>query len=235
MGGTGFEADRLADVASSGVHASAPAPDGRPLLAGRARGVVAGTLLACGSVLAVAVHAADNSSAPPDSIHPGFVTVSPDAVPGGNVVTSLAVADRVTDAPAVTRTQAFTGTAIPSQPVHRNAPLAVDVPATRSATVDHQAPAAPAGADRGHTPQSGPLQRALDGPAPPPVSHVVDQVSAPADQVLNPVAPLAEHVVPPVQRVTAPVGKVLAELVALPQGEATQPAMTMLSPGRSSR
>jgi hypothetical protein len=218
----GNEADRVGDPLSSGSHPTSAisAADGRPLT-DRVRGLAAGTLLACGSVLAVAVQAADSTSGHPESDHPGAVNVGPGGGSGGEPAPSLALARETAVAPVTTTAQAFTGTAIPAQPVRRNAPLAVHMPSVAPVESGGHASLAPAGTEHDQAPQTGgPLGRALTAPAPGPVATTVDQVIAPVDQVLTPadlvvapVASLVEHVAAPVNQVTAPVGKVLAPAI----------------------
>lgn len=242
----GNETDRIGGPLPAGGHpaSTVPAADGRPL-ADRARGLAAGTLLACGSVLAVAVQAADSTSGHPESGHPGVVNVGPGGGSGGEVAPSLAVAEETATPPVPTTAQAFTGTAIPAQPVRRNAPLALQVPSATSVDSGRHAGVTPAGTGHDQAPQSGPLERALTPPTPGPVATMADQVIAPVDQVLapvsqvvTPVASLVGHVAAPVQQVTAPVGKVLAPVGALtapPLQAVTRPALTILSPaGRHS-
>jgi hypothetical protein len=217
---------------------TAVADEGHSFVATRARGLAAGTLLACGSVLAITVHATD-SSAPRDSATSGLVTIGPGATSGGDGATSLA-SRRTTAAPAATSAQAFTGTPLRSQPVHRNVPLAVPVPGAAQPEAELPAPLALPVPDRGQLEQNGPLERAVLSQAPVPdaagaAAGQADKLVAPADQALTPATPVAAPATAPVHEVVAPVGEVLESVgeVVAPLEAAVQPvahpAATMLS------
>lgn len=183
--------DRLASNVWSGVpHLAAQSADSRTLLVGRARGFAAATLLACGSVLAVAGHAADSSSRPLQSLHPGLVTTGPGEVSGGYAARRLAVAvlstpvfstaGLATAGPAATSAQVFAAT-VP-RPVHRNPPLAVG--------------------EAGEPPSKAylPVPLALPDAAGPGQSSPIEDEAAPAEEVLA----RLEHLVTPVAEGTQP-------------------------------
>lgn len=230
VGGTGIGADRVASDAWSGVPASAaPSSYGRAPLFGRARGFAAGTLLACGSVLAVTVHAADSSSQLPESAHPGLVTASPDAGPGGYGAKPLTVAALSAAVPAATSAQAFAGTGTGA--VHRNRPIAFGVAGESSSEGAETVPLARPDSGDGQGTKSGPVKDAVEAPARSAVAGAVGRLAAPADKVVSPVPSFGGQAVSTASDVVALTEEVLVPLghLVAPVGEGTQPAMTMLS------
>jgi hypothetical protein len=119
----------------SGVHAwsSSRNPAGRAILMGRACGLAAGTMLACGSVLVGAVNVGEGSLTGESAPLPSYAPVGPDAgsSPGG--YGEQAPADHTVAAPDTVSTQALapTGLALRQQsgPVHRNKPVSFAMPA----------------------------------------------------------------------------------------------------------
>lgn len=247
VGGTGFEADHDSGAAGS-AHAPSSHTDGRPVLVGRARGLAAGTLLACGSVLAIAVHAAD-SSGPQQDGSPGLVTVGPGAASGGYA--AAPVASSSTSPPAVTKAQALGGPDVRSGAVPRNVPQSVGVSSGPSAQPLRQGPVTMPGADQGQgAPQRDPVERALEPvtQAPKTVVGAIGEMFVPNGRGLAQTGSLTARVIPAAQAsaevlrtapvgdvLTAaqqPVGEVLAPLdeVVAPVQEGAHPAMAMLSP-----
>lgn len=207
--------------AGTAVHAwsSSRMPGGRAIFVGRAFGLAAGTVLACGSVLASAVHVGDGPLAGEGAFLPSLTPAAPgvgSGTPDGYGKT--ASTERVSAAPDPVSAQAFaqTGPALRPQParVHRNNPVSLDVPAE-----DGAAP---------HTAQSpwrSPAPPANDAPTGPmaPVNPVLDPAAsgvgrvAPVGGVLEPAAPRDEQPASSSSRAVVPLIK-----------ETTQPAMTML-------
>ncbi|MGH3904417.1 MAG: hypothetical protein ACRDTE_09540 [Pseudonocardiaceae bacterium] len=237
VGGAGVGTDHQDNAAYPGIPApsAAAAIDGCPPLVGRARGLAVGTLLACGSVLAVAVHAAD-SSGPQEPSSSGLFTAGPGAVSGGYSATPRPVSSAA--APAVTSAQSVARTDVRPGVVHRNAPQSVDVP--RAAPIEPQRPAplAMPGADRGPSPERDPVRRAV-APVADPVTQApktvvaaAEEMITPRDRTSTPTSPLVQQVVPAAQDVVSPVGDVLTSVgdVVAPLQEGAQPAMAMLSP-----
>lgn len=209
VGGTADGSERLAGNHWPGVPPVAPSSSGsRAFFAGRARGIAAGTLLACGSVLAVTGHAADISSQPPESLHPGLVTAGPNAGSGGYAVTSLAVnvvptaaipADVISAAaPEVASAQVFAGSG--TQSVHRNSPVAFGVVDEPASAADLPVPITLPGTGRGQPAGSGLIEDATGG-----IEDAQGGLVSAGD-----VLERLDHLVAPVE-------------------EGTQPAMTMLS------
>lgn len=191
VGGTGISADPVAGSAwLGGPPGVASSSHGRVPLAGRVRGIAAGTLLACGSVLAVSVHAADSSSELPDSAHSGSVTVGPGVVSGGYAATPLAVAALSAAAPAVTSDQVFAGTVAGTGTVHRNRPITVGVAGEPAPKEGLPVPLALPGSEAGQHPDSGPIEDAVapSAPAPSAGADAVGHLAAPAGQVADPVS-----------------------------------------------
>jgi hypothetical protein len=135
-------------------------PGGRAILIGRACGLAAGTLLACGSVLAGATHDGDGSlaGAPLFNRTPAVPDAGTLDAYRGNVP-----AGRTSAAPDMVSAQAVAGTSPAPRPrcgpVRRNTPVSVDMPVEpdRNSGTAHQAwgsPPPPAG----HVP-SGPIAR----------------------------------------------------------------------------
>ncbi len=232
VGGAGV--DHEGTAAYTGVPvSSAAAIDSRPPLVGRARGLAVGTLLACGSVLAVAVHAAD-SSGPQEPGTSGLFTAGPGVVSGGYGATALPV--RSAAAPAVTSAQSVARTDVRPGVVHRNAPQFVDVP--RAAPAEPQRPAPLAMPDRGPSPERDPVRRAV-APVADPVTQApktvvgaAEKMITPQDRASTPTSPVVQQVVPAAQDVVSPAGDVLTSVrdVVAPLQQGAQPAMAMLSP-----
>ncbi len=238
VGGAQTVAGAPAGTAVSGVHAwsAGRMPGGRAVLVGRAFGLAAGTVLACGSVLASAVHVGDGSLTGEAAFLPSHTPADPAAGSGtpyghGGMVSAAPVAA----APVAVSAQAFarTAPALPQRParVHRNNPVSVDVPAEQdpppdSAQQPWRSPAPPA--ERAPTGPIAPVSPVLD-----PAASGVDRV-APVD-VLEPAARSDEQPAPSrVQRDEKPApssiqAAVPATRAAVPLVEkATQPAMAML-------
>lgn len=236
VGGTGVGTDHEGSAAYSGIPApsAAAAIDSRPPLAGRARGLAVGTLLACGSVLAVAVHAAD-SSGPQEPGPSGLFTAGPGAASGGYSATPRALSSAA--APAITSAQSVARTDVRPESVHRNAPQSVDVPRAAPSEPERPAPLVMPGADRPSS-EGDPVRRAV-APVADPVAQAPKTVVAAAEEVITskdqastPTSPLVQQVVPAAQDAVSPVGDVLTSVgdVVAPLQEGAQPAMAMLSP-----
>ena len=172
-------------------------PRGRAILIGRACGVAAGTLLACGSVLASATHVGDGSLAGNSAPLPNRVPV---ALGAGNPDGYLADAptDHPPAAPELVSAQTVADNSPALHPrlgqVRRNNPVSVSTQA---------APSRQASAD----------QRAWDSPAP-----------AAGHARRSPIAPVAPVLGPATNRVgrVAPVGGVLT-----PANPSDQPARNL--------
>jgi hypothetical protein len=156
----GESADALAAVIDGG--SCGRVPGSRAILIGRACGLAAGTLLACGSVLAGATHVGDGSLARDSAPLLNHTPAVPDAgtldAYRGNVP-----AGRTSAAPDMVSAQAVAGTSPAPRPrrglVRRNTPVSLDMPAEpdRNSGTAHQpwgSPPPPAG----HVP-SGPIAR----------------------------------------------------------------------------
>lgn len=222
------------DAWSAGPSPVTSPPPGRAPLVSRARGLAAGTLLACGSVLAVTVHAADSSSQSPDTAHPGLFTVDPGVAAGGDGAKG-SVAALSTAASLASRDRNFAE--IGSGPIHRNRPLALGVAGESSPQADLSTPLALSGSEveDGQQVESGSIQYPVAPPAPKPgaATAVVGHVVASVDQAADPVSSLAGEALSasPEEEEAAP-GKEAArptERVVAPTGKGAQPAMTMLS------
>lgn len=224
-------------AAYSGIPApsAAAAIDSRPPLVGRARGLAVGTLLACGSVLAVAVHAAD-SSGPQEPGSSGLFTAGPGVVSGGYGAKPLPVSSAA--APAVTSAQSVAKADVRPGLVHRNAPQSVDVPRAAASEPQRPAPLAMPGADRGPSLERDPVRRAVApvadpvAQAPKTVAAAAEEMIAPKDRALTPTSSPVQRVVPAAQDAVSPVGDVLTSVgdVVAPLQEGAQPAMAVLSP-----
>lgn len=240
VGGTGFGPDHAGRALPPGLSVADGPAHGRPPLVGKARGLAAGTLLACGSVLAVAVHAADNSGLQ-KAASPGLVTVEPGGVSSG-FAAAPAPAGTVSP-PAVTSAQSFTGTQIRSGSIPRNVPRFVDVPRAAAAEPPRPAPLTMPGTGSGQQAPDDSVAGAIAPvtepvvQAPKTVVGAVGQMIAPQDPDLVPGAgvgrvtstdSLVETLAPAVH---APLDDALPSLddVVEPLQEGAQPAMTMLS------
>jgi hypothetical protein len=194
VGSTGIGAPAVASVPVIGSPSSSRIAGNRAIFLGRACGLAAGTLLACGSVLAGAAHVGDGSLAG-DSVP----LLNPtQAIPD---VTAGAPAEYRTDPPAepesaapdVVSVQAVTESSAPLHPplgrVRRNAPASVAMPADapsqnpRTAQQPWHSPPPAAG----QTPQDPitPVRPVLD-----PAAKQVGGV-APVGEVLAPTNPSA--------------------------------------------
>ena len=248
VGGTGFGTDHEGRAVAPGLttsftesFADGPA-HGRPPFVGKARGLAAGTLLACGSVLAVAVHAAD-SSGPHKAASPGLVTAEPGVVSGGFAAPPAPPSSAAP--PAVTSAQSFTGTQIRPGSVLRNVPRFVDAHRAAAVLPRRPAPLSMPGAETGQqAPEPDSVGRTIAPVTEPVVQAPKTAVgavgemiapqgrgiaSAPGLNRLTSPGSLVEQLVPAAQ---APLDDVLAPLedVVVPLQEGAQPAMTMLSP-----
>lgn len=171
-------------------------PTSRAVLVGRACGLAAGTLLACGSVLASATHVGDGSLAEGGANNaplPNNPADSSLAATPAEVYQAFGPPQREVAAPEPVSTQAFVRTSRPQLPrpaqVRRNAPMVVDVPAASSpppsSTQRPWAPSAPPAS----SPPAGPIA---------PVSPVLDPGEsgvgrlAPVGGVLAPQSPRQE-------------------------------------------
>lgn len=252
--GTGYGPENsgtwLSDRAYQTGSAAVPPAETRPPLVGRARGLAAGTLLACGSVLAVTVHAAD-SAGPARAATPDLVTVDPGAVSRGQAATPAVSA--TTAPPAVTSAQSLGGAQVRAGAVPRNVPRAIDVPRAVSSR-PQQVPSRMPGADRGQqVPERDPVERAIEPvtQAPRTVVGAVGDLIAPKDRSVSSsgsVSPtgsvarqagpasgaLLEQAVPavqiPVEEVLTPLQQAAAPLqdAGAVLDEGFQPALTML-------
>ena len=203
--GPGFS--KVSGVRAAGQTGVAPP---RASLVARSRGLVAGALLACGSVLAVAVHAADSSwsSSGSDPL-PELVTAGPGAMFSGNGATSLAMVRSAVASSGAAAASMFRTNRIRSGPVVRNTPLALNsmsVPATT-----RQPPT-----ERPTAEQSLPLSVPGAAASAAPASDPVERASTPMARVMRqPVLDVATRV----------------DVLAAPVDDlGAQPAMTMLSP-----
>lgn len=172
VGGAQTAAGAPAGTTVSGLHAwsSSRMPGGRAIFVGRAFGLAAGTVLACGSVLASAAHVDDGSLTARGAPLPSHTPAGPGAVSGApDGYGGTASAARVPAAPVAVSAQAFarTGPASPPRParVHRNNPVALDVPAEHdpapeTAQPPWRSPAPPA--DHGPTSPIAPVNPVLD-------------------------------------------------------------------------
>jgi hypothetical protein len=124
--------------ASSGVHAwsSGRSPAGRAILVGRACGLAAGTVLACGSLLAGAVNVGEGSLTRESAPLPSYTPVGPDAGSSPDGYGGQAPADHAVAAPDAVSTQALapTDSALRQRSgrVHRNKPVSFAMPAEHS-------------------------------------------------------------------------------------------------------
>jgi hypothetical protein len=218
----GAQAEPSASVSMNDGEPSGRAPHGRAILLGRACGLVAGTLLACGSVLAGATHVGDGSLAGDSTLLPSHTPPGPGIGSGAsNEAQVQAPAERMSAAPDLVSAQAVTETSPALHPrlgqVRRNSPVSLDVPAGPS----QQPPAAPRPWDS----PSSETGQASTGPIAP-VSPVLDPAAkgvgrvAPVGGVLPPTNPRKERAgsLPLLGNVTKP---------AL--GNVTKPAMAMLT------
>jgi hypothetical protein len=226
----GAQSQRVASgTAGTGVHAWSPIrlPGGRAILVGRAFGLAAGTVLACGSVLASVVHVGDGSLAGEGaSPLPSYTPAVPDAGSGSSDGYGGAVspAHVPATAPVAVRAQTFARTSptprLRAERVHRNSPAFVDAP------VEHDPPSHTA-----QPPWRSPAPPADDAPSTP---------IAPVDPVLNPPAspvgrvPEVGGVLEPATRRTErsalssiQAARPVTAVVPLAE-EATQPAMATL-------
>jgi hypothetical protein len=169
-------AQTAAGTTVSGVHAwsSRWLPGGRAILIGRAVGLAAGTVLACGSVLASAVQVGDDSLTGKGAPLPSRIPVDRGVVPGTpDSSGGMALAAGGPAVPVAISPQAFPRTGPASSPrparVHRNNPVALDVPA------EHDSPP-----EAAKPPWHSPAPPAGQGPSSPivPVSPVLDPAAA---------------------------------------------------------
>lgn len=241
-GQTEFAAPVGASIAM--IH-GAPAgrvPSGRAVLVGRACGLAAGTLLACGSVLAGATHVGDGSlvggSAPLLNHTPpaqGIGSGAPSEAQG------LAPAERASAAPDLVSAQAVVETSSAPHPrlgqVRRNNPVSLDAPAQsrrQSSTAPRLWGSPPPATGPAPTGPIAPVSPVLD-----PAAKGVGRV-APVGGVLAPAnprdgragSPRDKRTTPSTIDAAAPVTKAAAPVTraVVPHlDNATQPAMAMLS------
>ncbi|MGH3753305.1 MAG: hypothetical protein ACRDRP_11510 [Pseudonocardiaceae bacterium] len=223
VGGAQVVADAPAGAVLSGVHAWSPgrSPGGRAILVGRACGLAAGTVLACGSVLASAVSVDDGSLAGEGALLPSYAPAGPGAGAGSDGSGGQAPAPRAVVAPDAVRAQALAGTgSVPRQRsgrVHRNKPVSLDGPAA-----GHGSPPPTAQRPWGSPPAaSGPI--APVKPVLDPTASGVERI-APVGGVLAPTA-RREQPRPSIVAAVPPGTPAVAPLV----DKVTQPAMAMLS------
>ena len=228
---------------------------GRAILFGRACGLAAGTLLACGSVLAGATHVGDGSLAT-DSAS----LRKPTPTTGGTTAGAPAElradtpAEPAPAAPDPVRAQAVADlsrvVAPRLGPVRRNAPVSVEMPAEATQRVDTaQQPrdASRSAPDRAPTPPVAPISPVVD-----PATRGVGRV-APVGGILAPTNPSMERAgdqyskplngqesrrdernplgaVETVNEVVAPLGTAIRPVTKQPLIQpATRPAMAMLT------
>ncbi len=228
VGGAQMAGVSAGTVVSGADHAWPPTrmSGGRAILIGRACGLAAGTVLACGSVLASAVHVGDGSLTGEDVSLPSYIPPAPDAGSDASDAYRGTFADRAPAAPDAVSAQAVART-IPEldpQParVHRNNPVSLNAPAERGAATSPttQAPW------RSPAPSADP---APNGPIAP-VNPVLD----PAASGVGRVAPVVGVLQPAAQRDQRPAVSSVQAVVPRTSAatplvrEATQPAMTML-------
>lgn len=213
----------------TGVHAwsSSWLPGGRAVLVGRVCGLAAGTVLACGSLLASASHVGDgslaNEGASPLPSHPPAVPGAVSGNPDGYAAT-MPSEDVSAAAPVAVRAQTFSQSASAPRSqtgrIHRNPPLSL------GASVEHDSPShtaqppwrssAPPADDASSRPIA-PVNPVLDPPASP-----VGQVPA-VGGVLEPAAPRGGRSASP------GIAGVPGTRVVVPRvDETTQPAMAVL-------
>ena len=226
VGGRQVVADTPAGAGVSGVHAwssGRTSAGGRAILVGRACGLAAGTVLACGSVLVGAVHVGEGSPTGLGAPLPGYTPVSPDAGSGNDGYEGQAPADHAAAAPDAVSAQAFTptGSALRQRSgrVHRNKPVFLDVP------TDHGSPPPTAQRPWGSPPPAA--DQAPPGPVAP-VKPVLDPAAsgvARVGGVLAPETPHEEQPHPSTMLSDLPRAQAGGPLV----DEGIQPAMAMLS------
>jgi len=162
-----------APVSVIGGGSSGQVPGGRAILLGRACGLAAGTLLACGSVLAGATHVGDGSLAGAGA---SLLNHTP-AVPGADAGTpdgyrGNAPAGRLSAAPDLVSAQTVADTSpaphLRLGRVRRNNPVSLDMPAEPSRN-------------------SGTAQQPWSS-SPPPTGHAPSGPIAPVGPVLDPAA-----------------------------------------------
>ncbi|MGH3871233.1 MAG: hypothetical protein ACRDSR_06880 [Pseudonocardiaceae bacterium] len=203
-----------APVWSSGRHA---------VLVGRALGLAAGTVLACGSVLASAVQVGDGSPTGDSAALPSYPPVTPGPVLGAvDEYGESAAAARMSAAPVAVSPQAFVqkAPATSARParVYRNKPVSVDASAETGAPPRTGQPPWHSSAPPADHPPAGPIT---------PVNPVLDPAAAGVDRV----TPVGEVLEPPAAREKRSSGTAAAvpvqEVVPVVE-DATRPAMAML-------
>ena len=183
-------------------HAATPVPvideaedrvvGGRAILFGRACGLAAGTLLACGSVLVGATHVGDGSLATdsaslrkPSPITPGTTTSDPAELRADAPAEPAAAAPDPVRAQAVADPNPLVAPRLGR--VRRNAPMSVDMPVDAQAQHPVIAPrprnASPSSPDRAPTAPIAPISPVLD-----PATRDVGRV-APVGDILAPTNP----------------------------------------------
>lgn len=218
-GGAGIETDRIVSVSHPSGQGSpvSPAPSVRVPLIMRGRGLAAGTLLACGSVLVVGVHTADNSFTPRSAPLPRLATADPHAVSGGTAA-SLVVTEGWAAAASLSSGQALAGTYSPSGEISHHVRLVWHASGSTSSGATLPLPLDLPGTGETQTPQSVPVDKMVA-----PVAGVVTPAIALFTQQTVP----AQDLVAPDQEVTTPEEQ---DVASAETEEGTQPAMTMLSP-----
>lgn len=255
----GVNADYLAGPPHAGSRTSSASAGSSSSASrtGRARGLAAGALVACGSVLAVAVHAADNTvpqAHGDDTAWPGLAT-APGSAPAAGGTTPLTMAARSAEAPAASRLQSLGGPTIRAGNVHRNVPLFVGdsaamwnsrafeamFPAPTAPMTDVPAPA-PGQALPGAPLPDNPLPGAPDTPQP--VATPLEKVgqaatgllhgaTAPVTGETGAVASVVQQIPPTVhhaQNQLDVVGVAVPRELAGPLDALTRPALTLLAP-----
>ena len=189
----------LTDYAGTPVPVTGSAPEervagGRAILFGRACGLAAGTLLACGSVLAGATHVGDGSLATDSASLLNPTPTTPGTTAGAPAeLRADTPAEPAPAAPEPVRAQAV---ADPSPvvaprlgPVRRNAPVSVEMPAEATqhpGTAQRSRDASRSAPDRAPAAPVAPISPVLD-----PASRGVGQV-APVGGILTPTNPSME-------------------------------------------
>ncbi len=188
-------------------------PRSRAVLVGRACGVAAGTLLACGSVLASATHTGDGSLAGNSAPLPNRIPVALGADNPDGYRAEAAPTDRSSAAPELVSAQAVAENSKALHPrlgeVRRNNPVSVNTPAepTRQSSADQRPWHSPSPA-AGHAPRAiEPVAPMLD-----PATKGVRRV-APVGGVLTPANPSGEQT-----------GSVRDEPASTPRAEQTPPS-----------
>lgn len=234
-GGAKVIADHAANRAVHGAPASVSAlvaDDSEPL-SGRFRVLALGSLIACGSVLAVTVHAGDTAFGPiedqagPGQNPAGSFAANPAEAPvplAGPEPAPVPVAVHTAAAPELPAAGPLGGQLVRAGAVPRNTPIAVDgyqAAHSRPQVGRHWNASDSSDAQAAQQPAADPVQRAL-----------APLATAPKDAV-DTARSLAAPVLPSgfaKRSASAPTQRLVSSVTSVaPLDEATQPAMSMLS------